>query len=210
VRENSEEFLGVESENAYLDGLDPIAKDDAHSGDPNIVGNKLRWKLQQICYMASLIVHTWDVLHTRSQYTWPRVEIPYQRHCKLSRLLRSEFLHHSTNHTPTTARNLGSVVQSRKLFISVGTDSHTWNLMFEFVDEAPWDTSKMALDLRVISAAPSPSSLEPSSLEPLLDASVEALVITTGCWKLRHTQYRSHWNDGFGATDRVSCIDDLS
>jgi hypothetical protein len=27
------------------------------------------------------------------------------------------------------------------------------------------------------------------------------------CWKLRHTQYSSHWNDGFGATDRVSCID---
>jgi hypothetical protein len=31
------------------------------------------------------------------------------------------------------------------------------------------------------------------------------------CWKLRHTQYGSHFNDSFGATDRVSCIDlDLS
>jgi hypothetical protein len=31
------------------------------------------------------------------------------------------------------------------------------------------------------------------------------------CWKLQHTQYSSHWNDGFGATDRVYCIDlDLS
>jgi hypothetical protein len=27
------------------------------------------------------------------------------------------------------------------------------------------------------------------------------------CWKLRHTQYSSHWNDGFGATHRVYCID---
>jgi hypothetical protein len=34
--------------------------------------------------------------------------------------------------------------------------------------------------------------------------------LTENCWKLRHTQYSSHWNDGFGATDRVSCIDDLS
>jgi hypothetical protein len=29
-------------------------------------------------------------------------------------------------------------------------------------------------------------------------------------WKLRHTQYSSHWNDDFGATDRVSSMDDLS
>jgi hypothetical protein len=34
----------------------------------------------------------------------------------------------------------------------------------------------------------------------------QSLSIAEWCWKLRHTQYSSHWNDGFGATDRLYCI----
>jgi hypothetical protein len=34
----------------------------------------------------------------------------------------------------------------------------------------------------------------------------ESASLAKSCWKLRHTQYSSPWNDGFGATDRLYCI----